>query len=130
MTNNVKQEELYQKLEAILLIDDNKLKHHERVGAGRCSCGFDAYRISGIMLDYGDLLRNHIEKARVNIKEYELQVKTAKKAILDIINQQVVKALQEARIKIVELDQMYEPNTIFDPAIGILDEAIKEYKGE
>lgn len=46
------------------------------------------------------------------------------------INQQVVQALQEVRIKIADLDQMYEPHTIFDPAIGILDEAIKEYKGD
>lgn len=33
---------------------------HHRVGAGRCACGYDAYNVRGIMLDYGDLLDDHI----------------------------------------------------------------------
>ena len=37
---------------------------HYRTGPGKCACGFDAYKLSGIMLDYHDLLLNHLRSNR------------------------------------------------------------------
>lgn len=37
---------------------------HTGVAPGRCSCGFDAYRIRGVMLDYHQLLLDHMYTER------------------------------------------------------------------
>lgn len=52
------------------------LEHH-RVGPGECACGFNAYRIRGIMLDYGDLLSRHFGWAKEQGKYRPLDRETA-----------------------------------------------------
>lgn len=37
---------------------------HFRVGAARCNCGFDAFKINGIMVDYSEEFQRHLVKNR------------------------------------------------------------------
>jgi hypothetical protein len=37
---------------------------HVRIGPGRCACGFDAYQIRGVMIDYHGELMNHLSRNR------------------------------------------------------------------
>ena len=37
---------------------------HFRVGPARCNCGFDAYKISGIMIDYSEEFAIHLRANR------------------------------------------------------------------
>jgi len=37
---------------------------HHRTGPGKCACGFDAYKISGIMVDYHEELMAHLSRGR------------------------------------------------------------------
>ena len=47
-------------------------KDHYRVGAGKCKCGFDAYKFSGIMLDYHEMLMSHLRTAPEQDRESKL----------------------------------------------------------
>lgn len=38
---------------------------HTRTGPGKCSCGFDAYKTRGIMLDYTSLTQAHFRAAQL-----------------------------------------------------------------
>ena len=37
---------------------------HFRTGPARCNCGFDAYKLNGIMLDYAELFASHLHRAQ------------------------------------------------------------------
>jgi hypothetical protein len=39
-------------------------REHHRVGPGRCACGWDAYKQSAFIYDYGDALEAHITSAK------------------------------------------------------------------
>lgn len=39
------------------------MSEHYRVGPGKCACGFDAYKIDGIMVDYHIELQAHMRTA-------------------------------------------------------------------
>lgn len=49
--------------DAGLLAEPKPVKHY-RVGPGACACGFDAYKLSEFIFDYGDRLDVHIRGAR------------------------------------------------------------------
>lgn len=44
--------------------EPQQLDNHYRVGAGRCACGFDAYKVGGIMADYHQMLLDHLHQHR------------------------------------------------------------------
>ena len=56
-----------------------KKKHYRVGGNATCACGFSAYSVSGIMLDYGEVLRWHIEAA--NKRDEEESRDAAKNAL-------------------------------------------------
>lgn len=86
-----------ERLDEILstIVDDNKLRPHGRVAPGTCSCGFNAYSVKGIMLDYGDILRAHIDGCMEKVKAYEAIVEEAKQAITSLIKELVAGAIPE-----------------------------------
>jgi hypothetical protein len=52
-----------------LIRDGNRLTtksrvQHHRVGPARCSCGFDAYELRGIMIDYAEEFAAHMRSVR------------------------------------------------------------------
>lgn len=54
--------------ERLGLSDPEPLKpapvEHYRVGPARCNCGFDAYQINGIMIDYSEEFAIHLRRNR------------------------------------------------------------------
>ena len=74
------------------IVDDNKLRPHGRAAPGTCSCGFNAYSVKGMMLDYGDILRAHIDGCMEKVKAYEARVEEAKQALTSLIKELVAEA--------------------------------------
>lgn len=59
-------------------------EQHYRVGPAKCACGFDAYKIQGIMVDYGAYYDLHMDKARRGPTYRPLPRETALRLVAEV----------------------------------------------